>query len=465
MSPHDLVAPSQKDFTAAIDEGVAGLYQHDFLDAYMRMVEDTESPRVFHLWSALTCISACLGRRNFLPFGSSQIYPNLFTLLVGSAAGRKSTAMLTASRLLRDATNIRFAQDDCAGKKQGIVGMLIDEDETDEGKEIESELESFLTIQDLSKVTISTSKQPPAKEKHLVHNDNYFAFITASEFTNFTGHGNSEFLTFLGKMYDGEPYDYRLKKKSERMVMDNPLLALIGCTTPTLIAEAFPPAAIGQGFMSRLILVHGTKKYKRQPRPRPFDTGLQDFIKKRFSDIYYSFEGEFSETPGAVRFTEQIYDTKNDLTDGRFSYYLERRGTHLLKLGMVIAAARASREIHEEDYYLADIILRATEKHMPDALGEFGMSPIAAAKQRILEYITAAREPLSINIIHAFTHRDLRINDLSAVLTELIHLGKIKFTRSEVTGEMVYYPVLTISPEELALMDMITNAPTTETAN
>lgn len=464
MSPHD---SANSGTLAEMDVGDETLtYNHDFLDAYMAMVEDTESPRVYHLWSALTAVSACLGRRNYLPFGAGQIYPNLYTLLVGSAAGRKSTAMNTAASMLRECTSIRFAQDDCAGKKQGIVGMLIDEDDEDPKDGIEMDIENAITIQDLSKIQISGSGfKLPTKEVHPKHNDKYFAFIAASEFTNFTGHGNSEFLTFLGKLYDGEPYDYRLKKKSERLVMDNPLLSLIGCTTPTLIAEAFPEAAIGQGFMSRLILVYGGKKYKQIPRPRPFNPQLVEYVQKRFSEIHYSFEGEFTETTAAVDFTQKVYESKNNLTDGRFSYYLERRGTHLLKLGMVLAAARGKKRIVEEDYYLADLILRTTEKHMPDALGEFGMSPIAAAKQRILEFIGHAREPVSINVIHAYTHRDLRISDLGAVLNELTMLGKIKSIRSQITGEMVYIPVQEVSPEELVLMDMISNAPTTETTN
>src|SRR3546814_1384868 len=36
-----------------------------FLNHYMAMVEDTESPRLFHLWSAITGAAAALGRRCF----------------------------------------------------------------------------------------------------------------------------------------------------------------------------------------------------------------------------------------------------------------------------------------------------------------------------------------------------------------------------------------------------------------
>src|SRR3546814_10218402 len=46
-----------------------------FLNHYMAMVEDTESPRLFHLWSAITGAAAALGRRCFFQLGPITVYP------------------------------------------------------------------------------------------------------------------------------------------------------------------------------------------------------------------------------------------------------------------------------------------------------------------------------------------------------------------------------------------------------
>src|SRR3546814_16284416 len=60
-----------------------------FLNHYMAMVEDTESPRLFHLWSAITGAAAALGRRCFFQLGPITVYPNHYTLLVGTPASRR----------------------------------------------------------------------------------------------------------------------------------------------------------------------------------------------------------------------------------------------------------------------------------------------------------------------------------------------------------------------------------------
>src|SRR3546814_15677405 len=61
------------------------------------------------------------------------------------------------------------------------------------------------------------------------------------------------------------------------------------------------------------------------------------------------------------------------MNDPRFDSYHERRYTHLIKLAMVLCALRGYTCIDKADYQEAHRILRATEKGMPDALGQFGM--------------------------------------------------------------------------------------------
>src|SRR3546814_8577594 len=75
------------------------------------------------------------------------------------------------------------------------------------------------------------------------------------------------------------------------------------------------------------------------------------------------------------------------MNDPRFDSYHERRYTHLIKLAMVLCALRGYTCIDKADYQEAHRILRATEKGMPDALGQFGMNPLAALKQGIVDHV------------------------------------------------------------------------------
>lgn len=126
-----------------------------------------------------------------------------------------------------------------------------------------------------------------------------------------------ELFEFLGKIYDGSPYTYQLKN-TPKLTMDDPLLSLLGCTTPTNISEAMPSAAIGEGFTSRIIFVYGGKKYKSVRRPKAFDPTLEARIEKRLSHIHYKLAGKFTESDAARELADSLYDRDSKLIDGRF---------------------------------------------------------------------------------------------------------------------------------------------------
>jgi len=434
-------------------------YKNEFLDLYMQMVEATESPRVYHAWSALSGVGACLGRKMWFPWGSGKLFPNIYVLLVGSPAARKSTAMEIMQDMISECTTIKFAQDDCGGKRQGLIALMAGEEDDPDIEDIGKQMESMLLSPDsiaTIEVDMSTGEaNRPTEDKHVI-------MVASTEFNNFIGHGNIEFLEFLARMYDGKRYKYQLKNKKEKLLMDEPLINLIGCTTPTNIAEAMPSAAIGQGFMSRSILVHGTKRHRELETLPEIPSHLMEEVKKRYSDIYFTMKGQFTRTKDAVDFSQYIYGRPLELNDGRFIYYASRRHTHFLKLAMIFAASRLSNEINLEDVQNSDALLLATEKTMPDALGEYGLNPISAAKQKIIDFIVHAKEPVTMNMLQQFMHRDLRLQELGQCVNDLINANKIQMVESRLLGTRAFIPKMQVSNEMLNLMENAQNSPATE---
>src|SRR3546814_9572587 len=104
-------------------------------------------------------------------------------------------------------------------------------------------------------------------------------------------------------------------------------------------------------------------------------------VRSGFNQVFTEISGEFIETDEAREYSEGLYDFALGMNDPRFDSYHERRYTHLIKLAMVLCALRGYTCIDKADYQEAHRILRATEKGMPDALGQFGMNPLAALKQ------------------------------------------------------------------------------------
>jgi Protein of unknown function (DUF3987) len=420
------------------------------------MVEDTESPRLFHVWSAISALAGSLGRRCFLPFGPMVVFPNHYILIVGTPGTRKSTAAAIMKRPLRTSTGVRFAPQDTAGQRQGLVLSM---QNSSNSKEFIESVE--LTNRDtgllgltLSEIAEITNEPTNEMAKYVADADKHHIMVVSGEFSRFIGQNNLQMLDFLTTMYDGDDYEY--KTKTGEVTLKNPLINLIGCTTPASIATSMPPAAGGQGFLSRIILVYGARKYKSVPRPTVPAVELVNAVKDRLANIYYELAGTFSETPDAKAYSESLYDYPLDITDSRFGYYNERRYTHLLKLAMCLCGGRGSLEIVKDDYEEAHKILRATEKGMPDALGEFGMNPLAAVKQLILDKVRSS-VVIDLEVLKLMFHRDARAQELQEVINDLIKLNQIQLSQ-KTDGRMSVHAVQKIENIEDAIMQTLSES-------
>lgn len=404
-------------------------FNSQFLNDYMRMVEDTESPRLFHVWSAVSGLAACLGRRCWLPFGPMTIFPNQYIALVGTPGTRKSTAASIMKRQLRKATGVRFAPADTAGQRQGLVEAMRgagDNKEFIENVELAVADDSLagLTLEQIAQVTNVIEEE--SGDGFVSAADKHHIMVIATELSRFIGQNNFQMLDFLTTMWDGDDYEYQTK--GGLITLKNPLINMLSCTTPTSLNIAMPPAAGGQGFLSRMILVYGSRKHKLVPRPCEPDQDSVDAVRAGFNRAYYEVAGAFDETPDARAYSESLYDWQLEINDPRFGYYHERRYDHLIKLSMALCASRGSHIIVKEDYEEAHRILRATERGMPDALGEFGMNPLAALKQNMLEFIRA-RGTVQVEELRAVFHRDSRATDFMEAVNDLARMKQVAMTQ------------------------------------
>lgn len=411
-------------------------FEAQYLNDYLKMVEDTESPRLFHIWAAIEAIAMALGRRCYLPFGPMVIHPNQYVLLVGTPGVRKSTVGAISKRLLKASTGVRFAPADTGGARQGVITAM---KAGDQPKEFLENVEvtgrddsmSSLTIQEIAQIT----NDPDDEEvQFIAEADKHHISVISGEFSRFIGQNNLQMLDFLTGMWDGEDYEYQLK--NEQTILKNPLINILGCTTPTQIANSMPPAAGGQGFLSRVILVYGARKYKTVPRPSTPPADLVENIKSHLNHVYHELSGPFEEEPDARTYSIGLYDFPLEITDSRFGYYNERRYTHLIKLAMCLAAARGTRVISKIDYEEGHRILRATERGMPDALGEFGMNPLAALKQSILEFMRSTHA-IPLEELRGHFHRDARSTEFMEVMNDLTKMGQLSIAQIKGTGKAI----------------------------
>jgi len=405
---------------------------NEFLRTYLAYVDNTESPRLMHIWSVVACAGAALGRHAWIETGLGKMYGNQYILLVGPPGTRKSTAINLAKNRLTNATSVRLAPKDTGGKRQGLISAITDINNADDNTNIKDWAaldanDALSLLSDLENLEIKTQTQ---EDKHCI-------YVCASEFGSFIGQNNLELIRFLLEMWDCEDYPYQLKNSKE--ILKDPALTLIGGTTATDMSVLLPPEAIGQGFMSRCVLVFGPEKYKSIPPSKArLDKTLEPIIEDHFSWIITDLKGAVPLTPEASDLSDKIYMQAIKIKDPRFIYYSERRHDHLLKLAFSLAVLNKQKEIRIEDIEQANTLLEHTEETMPEALGEFGLSPLAQAKQKIIEFIMHANEPVTEQVLWAVMQRDMKLIDFRNCLSDLMNARKMVQVNSNYGPAYVY---------------------------
>jgi hypothetical protein len=256
-------------------------------------------------------------------------------------------------------------------------------------------------------------------------------FVCADEFNQFAGAGNIDFYDILGDLWDWDSHTtYKQRVKNSRSVsIFQPTVSILGGNTHENLSRAFPPEVVGQGIMSRLLLIHGVRTEKKIAFPSLPSQEKKEQLVQLLVEIRRKYnEEEIEITVEARELLAVIYESWNHLTDTRLSFYCQRRFTHLLKLCIITAAATFKEEVDVEVVVYANTMLTAVEFHMPLALGEFGRGKNSAVAHRVMNRLYKASRPLTIVDLWEDVHNDLeRHSVLQEMLQGLVNAGRLQF--------------------------------------
>jgi len=394
----------------------------DLFDLYFDYRKDTEPPVIFHRWALTACIGAWLGRQLWIPFGSARIFPNQYVMFIGDPGSRKTTAIKMATGVLRSAGYSTFSAQRTS-KEKFLMDLAGEPEEQTKGKYGE-EL--------LANVNILETNDGTPRE----------VFVDADEFNNFMGAGNLEFQSVLGELWDWDNLDvgYRFRLKNSRSLdICQPTIGILAGNTPSNFALCFPPASIGQGFMSRLLLIQGESTGRKITFPEEPSAELKEGLIRQLLLMKQRLHGKVIIHEESRQMLDMIYKTWPDLEDLRFKHYSTRRFTHLLKLCTIYAAARISQVIEPIDVIRANTVLAYAETLMPKALGELGKSRSSEAANKIMQALFAAKVPVDVAHLWKIVRSDLeKPQDLTQVLANLQYADQIVHSKSETGGPSGY---------------------------
>lgn len=374
----------------------------NFMQQYLAYIGESECPVIYHRWCCISMVATYLGRTYWFPNGHSIIYPNMYIMLLGSPGARKSTAVKISRRIIESAGYTRFSANKTSKEK-----FLLDLDESGDGEDIlDNILDTNLWGDNSGKICEM--------------------YIACDEFNDFIGTGNVEFISLLGSLWDFRGVFVNKIKTGKSVAISEPTINILGGNTPTNFARAFPPEIMGQGFFSRLILVHGATTGKRITFPvSPSDKSKLELVKS-LHRIKSIVTGEALMGKESRHLVDKIYKTYKGVDDVRFEHYTQRRFDNFIKLCLIISACEYSPEILPKHIIEANTILTHTEYFMPTALGEFGKSRNSDVTHKFMQILLGTYSPITLTELWQHLHKDLdKLSDLTEIVKSMHQAGRI----------------------------------------
>lgn len=374
-----------------------------FFDNYMTYAKENEAPRIFHMWGALSAISAAIGRKTHLDLGIFQVYPNLYSVLVGSPGCGKSTALSITKEMVRALKTVPI----CAAS-----------------------ITREALIREMSK------DGSPCKKSYKMPDGQVREFnqlcIMASELVTFLGANGTTMIEFMTDIYDESRYEVKTKNKGEDDIV-NPYISLLGCMTPEMTTGYLKQSIITGGFTRRAIFVLSHEKGK--PVPRPQITTEMARAKLQCIDylrVLSAQQGEFQWAPDAMQTYDEWYIAfrlnPNKLNDPSTMGYYETKPIQALKVAMLVSLAESAKMILEKRHFeFALSLLAEAEKNLEQVFLGVGKNDTAQLASKIVSYLEMINQPITTKRIYAVMYNDAPRGreDIDKVLHHLVDTGKI----------------------------------------
>jgi hypothetical protein len=360
-----------------------------FSTSFIQMLGTCEAPAIYLRWSAISMAGAVLGRRAYIEFGHSRQYANTYVFFTGKPGARKGTGLHMVRKILLLAKYANLAP---VRMRKEAMWERLEQNGQATGDITEGKEAVDVTFEDLL-----GDKQYKTAE----------LYILADELTDLITPGDTEFITNLTNLWDNLlVFDNPLRTKKD-IYIHEPTISILGATTPSSLQGIIPVAAIGGGFMRRLVLVAGeqTKKITRPDVPAPH--AILQFV--HLVQELQQLEGEEIIIPDKLwtDYLDPIYKQEHFLTDRRFESYVGVRFTHLLKLCLIFACARLSSTVSQDDIVQANTVLAFAEMRMINALGHSGISRTSSIDGMIIDALKGAHKPPTLQELHKMLGADV----------------------------------------------------------
>lgn len=336
----------------------------NFFKLYHDYTKTTEPPPNFHAWSAISVISALLGKKAHIPQGHFTVFPNLYVILVGTPGTRKSTAMNIAKRFVRLVPEVPIAPD--SATRESLIDDM-------------------------------------ARNKVLAHEGHkeisyWQASSFGTELEQFLGgtHINRNMVGFLTAIWDEPTFKERTRKGGE-VIIHNPYFSMLSCCTPSWVSTKLQENVISDGFSRRAIFALEEEKNCENDWPETSPEQLDALAKIRAEvDRIFKITGSFVLTKEA----RAIHKAEYALMDKQAKNYSDKvqsyfSSKHILALKIATclsAGVDSSRIISSNVIRAAYDFLGQSERVLDLVFSSVGRNPLKGISERALNIIRSHGE-------------------------------------------------------------------------
>lgn len=376
-----------------------------YLDDYKEFTSPLEVPEIFHIWVAMSTLSACAQRKIWLDMGHFKVTPNLYVIL-DAEPGKcgKSTAMGVSKSLLLKLEKVKT--------QTGSITM----------RKVYSTMEEART---------------PFMPNGMA---DFHCSLTlfANEMGVLIKGGDKDFVIALNDLFDCQPVLKHSTQHHGTNVIPNPYLNILGCTTPDWIAQNLGADIVEGGFSARAIFVFSSDVSKVNAFPEISDKGREALIRimHRLQKIT-ELEGEVKFSPGGRAFYKMWYDNfykpTNYPKNPKMNGFHFRKRIHLLKCAILMSLAeRDDLLITEEDLAITLQLLEITEPSIEAALKGVGRNILSPVAENIYLQVRTAKK-ISLASLSASNYHQCNAVEFKEMITALTQQRRIEIVYEEQT--------------------------------
>jgi hypothetical protein len=406
--PYDYVIPARK----------------GFITDYVYSLRGTEIPTLYAIWSALFMLSTAIKREAWTSWYPDKLFSNLYVILLGPPGrGKKSTTLDSQTQKIITG----FPQYMQSRSKTQIKATI----RTLTGKATPEALLEALKP-NRNSITLLNELNEPLKKKSgdtMRYKPGAQLAIILSEMSttiNKQQYAQTMIENLLTLFDCHDQWPWRTVKRNVIM-LEKLYTTFIAATTWKGFRESLPGAALGDGFLSRTIIVPIKTNPREMFPPKPVPNGPdRTEIMRRLAWIAEHTWGKHTISGEAIAAYREWYHYHIERTniDEEYQELYSRMDNHILKLMLLMKAQRYStgNTIELEDFENARDLVMLTMREVGETISEIGGDETMMQLNKIRNYV---RKKGTVDRATLMRNMKLQADQVNNFMTTLKERGEI----------------------------------------